>query len=115
MPGAHGQQGRDAFAPRPDQGEVRPAAAWGNQADEGGRGCGGAAQRRNQGTLHQNFPGLVLALAVSTSLARSTFRFDVSLPVLLAFSATLCLLILLPLSWLVYYSVHDRAGGLTVA
>src|SRR5260370_39839117 len=35
--------------------------------------------------------------------------------VLLAFSAALCLLILLPLSWLVYYSVHDRAGGLTVA
>jgi iron(III) transport system permease protein len=34
---------------------------------------------------------------------------------LLAFSAALCLLILLPLSWLVYYSVHDRAGGLTVA
>ena len=41
--------------------------------------------------------------------------FDVSLPILLGFSAALCLLILLPLSWLVYYSVHDRTGGLTVA
>jgi len=41
--------------------------------------------------------------------------FDVSLPVLLAFSAALCVLILLPLSWLVYYSIHDRVGGLTVA
>jgi iron(III) transport system permease protein len=40
---------------------------------------------------------------------------DVSLPVLLAFSAALCLLILLPLSWLVYYSIHDRTGGFTVA
>jgi iron(III) transport system permease protein len=41
--------------------------------------------------------------------------FDVSLPVLLAFSAALCVLILLPLSWLGYYSIHDRAGDLTVA
>jgi iron(III) transport system permease protein len=39
----------------------------------------------------------------------------VSLPILLAFSAALCLLIVLPLSWLVYYSVHDRAGGFTIA
>jgi iron(III) transport system permease protein len=38
----------------------------------------------------------------------------VSLPILLGFSAALCLLILLPLSWLVYYSVHDRNGGFTV-
>ena len=40
---------------------------------------------------------------------------DVSFPILLVFSAVLCLLVLLPLSWLVYYSVHDRAGGLTIA
>ena len=40
--------------------------------------------------------------------------FDVSLPILLGFSAALCLLILLPLSWLVYYSVHDRAGGFKI-
>jgi iron(III) transport system permease protein len=39
----------------------------------------------------------------------------VSLPILLVFSAALCLLVLLPLSWLVYYSVHDRAGGFTMA
>jgi len=56
-----------------------------------------------------------LTLAVPTSPARSTLRFDVSLPILLGFSAALCLLILLPLSWLVYYSVHDRTGGLTIA
>jgi iron(III) transport system permease protein len=35
--------------------------------------------------------------------------------VLFAFSATLSLLIVLPLSWLVYYSVRDRAGGFTIA
>src|SRR6516225_11577735 len=40
---------------------------------------------------------------------------DVSLPILLVFSAGLCVLVLLPLSWLVYYSIHDRAGGLTIA
>jgi iron(III) transport system permease protein len=39
----------------------------------------------------------------------------VSLPILLAFSAALCLLIVLPLSWLIYYSVHDRAGDFTLA
>jgi iron(III) transport system permease protein len=50
-----------------------------------------------------------------TAASRSAVRFDVSLPILLAFSAALCLLIVLPLSWLVYYSVHDRAGGFTIA
>src|SRR5215470_4240648 len=137
MPGTHGQQGRDAFAPRSDQGEAWPAATCRDQADEGGRGCGGAAQRRHQGTLHQDFPGLVLVLVVPTSRppphpppqageGKSKYprpfagedrvgAFDVSLPVLLAFSAALCVLILLPLSWLGYYSIHDRAGGLTAA
>jgi iron(III) transport system permease protein len=55
-----------------------------------------------------------LALAVLTSPARSTLRFDLSLPILLGFSVALCLLILLPLSWLVYYSFHDRTGGFTI-
>jgi iron(III) transport system permease protein len=56
-----------------------------------------------------------LTLTVPTAASRSAVRFDVSLPILLAFSAALCLLIVLPLSWLVYYSVHDRAGGFTIA
>jgi iron(III) transport system permease protein len=56
-----------------------------------------------------------LTLTVPTAARRSAVRFDVSLPILLAFSAALCLLIVLPLSWLVYYSVHDRAGGFTIA
>ncbi len=34
--------------------------------------------------------------------------------ILLAFSAALSLLIVLPLSWLVYYSVRDPAGGFTI-
>jgi iron(III) transport system permease protein len=56
-----------------------------------------------------------LTLALPASPERSTLRFDLSLPILLGFSAALCLLILLPLSWLVYYSLHDRAGGFTFA
>jgi iron(III) transport system permease protein len=56
-----------------------------------------------------------LTLAVPASPERSTFRFDWSLPILIGFSVALCMLILLPLSWLVYYSLHDRAGGFTFA
>jgi iron(III) transport system permease protein len=56
-----------------------------------------------------------LTLAVPILARRSALRFDVSRPILLAFSAALCLLMVLPLSWLVYYSVRDRAGGLTLA
>ena len=36
---------------------------------------------------------------------RRGFKFDLSVPVLLAFSALLCVLVILPVSWLVYYSV----------
>jgi iron(III) transport system permease protein len=56
-----------------------------------------------------------LTLAVSASPPRPTLRFDLSWPILLLFSAALCMLVLLPLSWLVYYSLHDRAGGFTLA
>ena len=55
-----------------------------------------------------------LTLAVPALPARSTYRFDLSRPILLAFAAALCMLIVLPLSWLVYFSFRDRAGGLTL-
>jgi iron(III) transport system permease protein len=48
-------------------------------------------------------------------LPRLPFRFDLSWPILIGFAAMLCMLILMPLSWLVYYSFHDRAGGFTLA
>jgi iron(III) transport system permease protein len=48
-------------------------------------------------------------------MTMTEFRFDFSKPVLIAFSALLCVLILLPLYWLVYYSVTDKSGALTVA
>jgi iron(III) transport system permease protein len=56
-----------------------------------------------------------LTLAVSASPLRPGLRLDLSWPILLLFSAALCMLILVPLSWLVYYSLHDRGGGLTLA
>jgi iron(III) transport system permease protein len=40
-------------------------------------------------------------------------RIDFSWPILLFVAAALCLLIVLPVSWLVYYSLTDHAGALT--
>jgi iron(III) transport system permease protein len=56
-----------------------------------------------------------LALAVPAPPPRLRFRFDLSWPILIGFAAALCMLILLPLSWLVYYGFHDRAGAFTFA
>ena len=55
-----------------------------------------------------------MALAVPAPAPRLPFRFDLSWPILIGFAAALCLLILMPLSWLVYYSFRDRAGGFTL-
>ncbi len=55
-----------------------------------------------------------VTLVVPAAPPRPPFRLDLSWPVLVAFSAALCVLVLLPLSWLVYYSFHDRAGGFTL-
>ena len=39
---------------------------------------------------------------------------DLSWPILIGFAAILFLLIVLPMSWLVYFSVTDRSGALTL-
>ena len=39
---------------------------------------------------------------------------DLSWPILILFSAVLCGLIILPMSWLVYYSLVDRTGAFTL-
>src|SRR5215510_10925318 len=52
--------------------------------------------------------------AVAASERRS-FRFDPSIPILAIFAAVLVALIVLPLSWLVYYSLVDKNGALTLA
>jgi iron(III) transport system permease protein len=50
---------------------------------------------------------------VSTITPRRWGGIDLSTPVLLGFSAFLCVLIFLPLGWLFYYSITDRNGALT--
>ncbi len=55
-----------------------------------------------------------MAIALPQQLERKPAGIDVSRPVLYGFAAVLCVLIVLPLSWLVVYSVTDRAGALTI-
>ncbi len=56
---------------------------------------------------------MTIALPVSI-VPRPRRRIDLSWPILVAFSLLLCALIVLPLSWLVYYSVVDRDGAFTL-
>jgi iron(III) transport system permease protein len=58
---------------------------------------------------------LAVSLALSATVPRRRFQIDLSWPILIAFAAILCLLIVLPMSWLVYYSFTDRTGALTFA
>src|SRR5256885_15902852 len=53
-----------------------------------------------------------MTLALAAPAARRA-RLDLSWPILIAFAAILIALIVLPMSWLVYFSVTDRAGALT--
>ncbi len=47
-----------------------------------------------------------MTIAVPAELAdRRTFKFDMTWPVMFGFMAVLCVLIVLPISWLVYYSL----------
>ena len=41
-------------------------------------------------------------------------KLDLSRPILILFAAVLCALIVLPMSWLVYYSLVDRGGAFTL-
>src|SRR6478672_3901816 len=49
-----------------------------------------------------------------TSPAERRSRLDLSWPILIAFAAILVVLIVLPMSWLAYFSLTDKAGGLTL-
>ena len=53
--------------------------------------------------------------AVATlSAERRIGRFDLSWPVLIGFAALLCVLIVLPMWWLLYYSITDKSGSFTL-
>src|SRR3954471_10735680 len=54
-----------------------------------------------------------MTLALTAPMERRA-RLDLSWPILIAFAAILVALIVLPMSWLAYFSVTDRAGALTL-
>jgi iron(III) transport system permease protein len=55
-----------------------------------------------------------MTIAISEQIPRTTHGYDYTRLVLYGFAAVLCLLIILPMSWLVYYSVIDRDGAFTL-
>src|SRR5215213_2839687 len=57
---------------------------------------------------------MTIALPAEAAVPRQRHGIDLSWPILLLFSAVLCGLIILPMSWLVYYSLVDRTGAFTL-
>jgi len=55
-----------------------------------------------------------MTIAISEQAPRMTHGFDYTKIVLYAFAAVLCVLIVLPMSWLVYYGFSDKDGALTL-
>jgi iron(III) transport system permease protein len=55
-----------------------------------------------------------MTIALPAEATRRTRHVDLSWPILALFAAVLCALILLPMSWLVYYSLVDRTGAFTL-
>ncbi len=57
-----------------------------------------------------------MTVALPAEIAdRRKIRIDLSRPILIAFALVLCILIVLPLSWLAYFSLVDSAGTFTLA
>src|SRR5947208_9966083 len=55
-----------------------------------------------------------MTIALPAEGLRSMRKLDLSWPVLILFAALLCVLIILPVTWLVYYSFVDRDGTFTL-
>ncbi len=55
-----------------------------------------------------------MTIALPAQPARLRHKIDLSWPILLLFAALLCVLIILPMSWLIYYSFVDRSGAFTL-
>src|SRR6266508_1345032 len=55
-----------------------------------------------------------MTIALPAERARRIAKIDLTWPVLILFAAVLCVLIILPMSWLFYYSFVDRAGAFTL-
>src|SRR3954467_12114352 len=55
-----------------------------------------------------------MTIALPAEGLRSVHKLDLSWPVLILFAALLCVLIILPMTWLVYYSFVDGDGTFTL-
>jgi iron(III) transport system permease protein len=55
-----------------------------------------------------------MTIAPDAGSGRTRRAIDLSWPILVGFAAILCVLILLPIGWLVYYSVTDKSGAFTL-
>jgi iron(III) transport system permease protein len=55
-----------------------------------------------------------MTIAATAPAALRPYKIDVSWPVLILCAAFLCVLIILPMSWLFYYSLVDRNGAFTL-
>jgi iron(III) transport system permease protein len=55
-----------------------------------------------------------MTIALPAEHAVPPHKLDLSWPILILFAALLCVLIVLPMSWLVYYSLVDRSGAFTL-
>ena len=55
-----------------------------------------------------------MTIALPAEETRRPVKFDLTWPVIILFAALLCVLILLPMSWLVYYAFVDRTGAFTL-
>jgi iron(III) transport system permease protein len=58
---------------------------------------------------------MTIAVPATQASKPRKFGIDFTAPVLLLFAAVLCVLIVMPLSWLVYYAFTDKAGAFTIA
>src|SRR5919109_889138 len=55
-----------------------------------------------------------MTIALPALDAARKHKIDLSWPILILFAALLCVLIILPMSWLFYYSLVDRSGAFTL-
>ena len=65
-------------------------------------------------TSSKDAAGSTSTVALAERFERPLFSFDLSWPILIAFGAVLCVLVVLPLSWLVFFSFSDRTGAFTL-
>jgi iron(III) transport system permease protein len=56
-----------------------------------------------------------MTIALPAEATPPKHKLDLSWPILILFAAVLCVLIILPMSWLLYYSLVDRTGAFTLA